>query len=541
MALLAQSGPIASEDRSFLQRRVALFGLVSGSLYLFFLGFRTASAAFGSGLPLLFADPSYWWHLAGALVLLVIWLLCRRGQHGVSYIRAVESLGLLGAAFVFVVMGTYIPLVARPDYILLLALGCALVARALYVPSSGRRTLVLGLAVGAELIPAIYVLFGRIDMAQWKAFEEIANLTPRVVAMNVAANTTAWWVITVVMSTAASQVIYGLRRDVRDAKQLGQYRLEEKIGEGGMGAIYRAKHAMLRRPTAVKLFLPGKSGAVGLRHFEMEVQHTARLSHPNIITIFDYGHSPDGLFYYAMEYLDGRALHEIIEGDGAMNAGRVVHVLKQVAAALVHAHGEGLIHRDIKPANIMLTLPHHHGRVHELVKLLDFGLVREVHGGQIDLSRTDTVSGTPQYMSPEAIRSPSAVDGRSDLYSVGAVAYYLLTGQHVFTGSTVVEVCSHHLHSTPEPLKERVSGPLSAELEALILRCLEKDPAARPASALDFAAALDHLTDIDAWSPEAALTWWTTHGARLRNRSSAGQADTEVLTVEMNPRRGAWN
>jgi serine/threonine-protein kinase len=238
-----------------------------------------------------------------------------------------------------------------------------------------------------------------------------------------------------------------------------------------------------------------------------------------------------------MEYLDGRALDEIIEGDGAMEAGRVVHVLKQVAAALVHAHGEGLIHRDIKPANIMLTLPHRHGGVHELVKLLDFGLVREVHDGQIDLSRTDTVSGTPQYMSPEAIRNPSALDGRSDLYSVGAVAYYLLTGQHVFSGSTVVEVCSHHLHSAPAPLRERVSAPVSAELEALILRCLEKDPAARPASALELAVALDRLTDVAVWSPRAALDWWTTHGARLRNRSTIAVADTAVLTVEVRPSR----
>ena len=178
----------------------------------------------------------------------------------------------------------------------------------------------------------------------------------------------------------------------------------------------------------------------------------------------------------------------------------------------------------------MLYLPHQHGGVHEFVKLLDFGLVTELHGGRIDLSRTDTISGTPQYMSPESIRDPRAVDGRSDLYAVGAVAYYLLTGQHVFSGNTVVEVCSHHLHSKPQPPSERV-GSVPAELEALILRCLEKDPAARPASARELATALDDLTGVSDWTPDAALTWWTVEGPSLRGRVEPVEGPQPVLTL----------
>src|SRR6185503_3012449 len=211
--------------------------------------------------------------------------------------------------------------------------------------------------------------------------------------------------------------------EVRDARRLGRYTLLEKIGEGGMGAVYSVRHAMLRRPTAMKLLPPQKFGAQNVARFEREVQLTARLTHPNTIRIFDYGRTPDGIFYYAMEYLDGANLAEVIAEGGPMPAGRVIHILDQVAGALTEAHGIGLIHRDVKPANIILT---EQGGVPDVAKILDFGLVKEMgETGADPLTHADTLTGTPMYMSPEAIAAPDQVDARADLYALGAVGYYL--------------------------------------------------------------------------------------------------------------------
>src|SRR5690606_31795371 len=213
------------------------------------------------------------------------------------------------------------------------------------------------------------------------------------------------------------------------------------------------RHALLRRPTAVKLLPPDKAGGAAIARFEREVQLTASLVHPNTVTIFDYGHTPDGVFYYAMEYLDGGDLETVVAVGGPMPPARAAHVLAQIAAGLAEAHEIGLIHRDVKPANVFLV-----GKegVADLAKLLDFGLVRELESGATSgLTRTDTVMGTPLYLSPEAITSPAAVDARSDLYALGAVGYFLLTGEHVFSGRTVVEICSHHLHTEPEPPSSR--------------------------------------------------------------------------------------
>jgi serine/threonine-protein kinase len=316
------------------------------------------------------------------------------------------------------------------------------------------------------------------------------------------------------IATAISRVIHRSRDEAREARRLGQYTLTEKLGEGAMGVVYLARHAMLGRPTAIKLLRPERSGAENLARFEREVQLTARLTHPNTVRIFDYGRNRDGIFYYAMEYLEGASLADVIAESGPMSAGRVIHILDQTAGALAEAHSVGLIHRDIKPANIFLT---EQGGVPDVAKVLDFGLVKQVgaadaHASTLPgLSLADSVTGTPLYMAPESITTPDKVDARTDLYALGAVGYFLLTGQHVFAGRTLLEVCGHHLLTEPTPPSVRLGARLPADLEGLILSCLAKDPTKRPADARALQTALRSCRDARSWSEEDARAWFEAH------------------------------
>jgi hypothetical protein len=333
--------------------------------------------------------------------------------------------------------------------------------------------------------------------------------------------------------TRANAAIVNLRNEVREARRLGQYTLVEKIGEGGMGAVYRAKHAMLRRPTAIKLVRPDKTDETTLVRFEREVQITATLTHPNTVTIYDYGRTDDGTFYYVMEFLDGVDLSVAVRLGGPMPLGRAVRVLCQLAQALAEAHRKGLIHRDVKPANVILT----QGHVSDLVKVVDFGLVKELPrpGGDASPSQTQQgqITGTPQYMSPEAITRPDAVDGRSDVYSLGCVAYFLLTGLPVFASHTAIEVYGDHLHSKPVPLGERVPREIPPALDALVLRCLAKDPAQRP-STDELVAALRTLTSESwaRWEESDAAGWWTHFAQQIaEHRATHAQSVDETVVA----------
>jgi eukaryotic-like serine/threonine-protein kinase len=290
-------------------------------------------------------------------------------------------------------------------------------------------------------------------------------------------------------------------------KQLGQYTLEEQLGAGGMGTVYRARHAFLRRPTAVKLLHHEQVSATALARFEREVQLTSQLNHPNTVAIYDYGQTPDGVFFYAMEYLDGISLEDLVKQDGPLPEGRAVAILRQICGSLAEAHGIGLIHRDIKPANILLNC---RGGQYDFIKVLDFGLVKALHGErETRLTATGAVAGTPLYLAPEAIERPETVDARTDIYAIGAVGYFLLTGVPVFDGETAVEVCLKHLREAPVPPSQRSGKPVSAPLEAVILRCLAKEPADRPATAQALIEALDECELAATWSQADARSWWT--------------------------------
>jgi serine/threonine protein kinase len=301
------------------------------------------------------------------------------------------------------------------------------------------------------------------------------------------------------------------------ARQLGQYKLIEKIGEGGMGIVYKAHHSLLRRETALKLLPPEKADAASLERFEREVQLTCRLTHPNTIQVYDYGHTPDGIFYYAMELLDGLNLHELVHRYGPQPEARVAHILKHICESLAEAHALGLIHRDIKPANVFIT---DRGGVPDSVKVLDFGLVKHLASGPdavqlLEVAGEDGIVGTPNFIAPEAIRDPNHCDARSDLYSVGVLGYFLLTGQELFSSETIAEICRKHLEETPQPPSQRLGKTIDANFESVLMRCLAKDPADRPQSATALAEQLVASALTPQWTPENRATWWTAHRKSL--------------------------
>lgn len=323
-----------------------------------------------------------------------------------------------------------------------------------------------------------------------------------------------------------------LQKVTATAKQLGQYALEEKIGAGGMGSVFRARHAMLRRPTAVKLLDADKMSDAAVIRFEREVQQTSELSHPNTVAIYDYGKTPDGVFYYAMEFLDGMNLDELIRGFGMLPEARAVFILKQVCGALAEAHAKGLVHRDIKPANIFLTT---RGGMRDFVKVLDFGLVKATENkDQANLTSTDAITGTPLYISPEAVQHPEQVDARSDVYGIGAVAYYLLTGRPPFDGTTVMEICLHHVRSTPMPPSQKSGKSISTDLEALILRCLAKSRDDRPATAGALLEALEKCQIDGDWSIQAATLWWKSN-FESGSKAASASSPTNPMPTDTNP------
>jgi serine/threonine-protein kinase len=387
--------------------------------------------------------------------------------------------------------------------------------RAIVVPSSGRRTAIMSTLL---LVPV------------WIAGVVLAlETTQELPSPAFIVGALVLGIVAILLATVGSDIIYGLRLQVSEAMQLGQYTLERKIGEGGNGSVYRAHHALLRRPTAIKLLLPDRVGAENLDRFEREVQNMSRLTHPNTVAVFDYGRSPDGVFYYAMEYLGGIDLEQLVRRHGPQPQDRVVHILIQVCGALHEAHTANLIHRDIKPANIILC---ERGTVLDVAKVVDFGLVKEI-------ARDAAVSapvalGTPAYVAPEAVTDPDRITHAVDLYALGAVGYFLVTGHRLFEGKTAVDVCVQHVTQPPRPPSELVA--IAPALEAVLLTCLAKHPSDRHASAAALAAALEVLPPAGDWHKDDAAAWWGAFRKTQVEGAQVSSTPTLTMTIDLGSR-----
>jgi serine/threonine-protein kinase len=330
------------------------------------------------------------------------------------------------------------------------------------------------------------------------------------------------------------RTITRLRRQV---EKVGPYRLIARLGRGAMGVVWEARHALLRRPTAVKLLAPGTEGERSLARFEREVQLTAGLTHPSTIAIYDYGRTADGVFYYAMELLNGINLTQLVDLDGPLPPSRVVHFLRQACGALTEAHGAGLIHRDIKPANLMVCV---YGGIPDFVKVLDFGLVKDLGAealpkgrndpsGDSGLSQDGSLLGTPLYMAPEGMSDPTHVDARADVFALGAVGYFLLTGKSPFPGRTAIEVFRMERQGPPPPLAGNARHPVPASLDETIGRCLSFRREDRPGSAEALDAMLEACAEEAPWTVEDARAWWRDRGSAALAAARAQREERDQI------------
>jgi len=457
-------------------------------------------------------------HVGALVVALVMWLRCRRSQMSRRTLSLIDAGFTVAICVLYTLLGFTSAASLGVGFTVLLTMTYTLVGRSILVPSAFGRTLWIS-ALGAT--PA--VIYFLTDGAPSGHGESPA------IFMLFA---TMWCGFAVFTAAANSRQLYGLRAKIREIGKLGQYTLEEKLGEGGMGVVHRATHALLRRPAAIKLLLKDRASEKDQVRFEREVQLTSQLRHPNTISIFDYGRTADGVFYYVMEYLDGLDLDRLVKTHGPIEPARAIHILAQVAGALAEAHALGLIHRDIKPANIVLT-----ARVDEpdVVKVVDFGLVRSLDNAGGESVAANVVTGTPLYLSPEAISDQATIDGRADIYALGAVAYFLVTGTHVFEGGTILELCSKHLAQEPVAPSTRLGKPLPADLETIILKCLAKERDARFSSATALRTALLSCADADRYDAAAASTWWR---ERRGSKPQDVSPSAPTMAVDLRDRSG---
>ncbi len=332
------------------------------------------------------------------------------------------------------------------------------------------------------------------------------------------------------MAYLGARIVYGMGKAVREAREMGSYRLVEQLGKGGMGEVWRAEHRTLARPAAIKLIRPEVLGAGGMesadvlqRRFEREAQATALLRSPHTIEVYDFGVTEDGTFFYVMELLDGFDLEQLVERFGPVPPERAVHFLRDLADSLAEAHDAGLVHRDVKPANVYAC---RQGRDMDFVKVLDFGMVKPTNTlaeDAVQLTAEHSIGGTPAFISPEQALGEKELDGRSDIYAVGCVGYWLLTGGYVFEAKAPIEMLMQHIKEEPPPPSQRSGVPIPAELDALILRCLSKERSDRPQTGDELRAALDALPLGESWTRERARQWWDAHHV-----SNVPEADSDV-------------
>jgi len=388
-------------------------------------------------------------------------------------------------------------IVARQTSILWLA---HITAYGIFIPNTGRRcaAVTILMALGAISVPAIS--------------GPVHHVPGRPMALYLS-EMVMWLSVAVAMAVYGSQKITALREEALAARKLGQYLLKRRLGQGGMGEVYLAEHILLKRPCAVKIIRPEQAlDTRTVQRFLREVQAAATLTHPNTVQVFDYGQASDGTMFYAMEYLTGMTLQELVDHHGPMSAGRATFVLRQLCGALSEAHAVGLIHRDIKPSNVILSS---RAGQHDVAKLLDFGLVRIVSSDPADgrLTQAGLLFGTPEYMSPEQAAGAADVDARSDIYSLGALACLLLTGQPPFVRPSPAQTLAAHIDDPMALLRTRVAD-VPQDLEAIVLRCLQKRPQDRFATVTELERALAACCSVGEWTQADAAAWSLMVGTR---------------------------
>jgi len=525
VALVEGSTPHwSAETRDILRNRLRLAAI------LFFVGFAVFLIRWiffwnewiTQRLPLF---------LTHGLVTIILGLfavrLCRHCSYSLRTLRISELLIFGCPALFFVVMSVQESIYlanppvgeARLDN-LVLPWFLMVFTYALFIPNTWQRAAVVMGAMGAVPMAIMGYLYWMVP--QFGQLAASANyqgfISQQILIMAIA----------VMIGVVGVHTIGTLRRESFAARQLGQYRLKKKLGSGGMGEVYLAEHQMMKRPCAVKLIRPEKAGDPRmLARFEREVRATAKLSHWNSIDIYDYGRTADGTFYYVMEFLPGHNVGEIVEEYGPIPAARCVFLMDQVCSALNEAHGIGLVHRDIKPANIFCA---YRGGVFDVAKLLDFGLAKPTleNRGQPALTMEGTVSGSPLFMSPEQASADDSVDARSDIYSLGAVMYYMLTGQPPFISDNPLKVMI--AHASQEVMSPRqVNSEIPIELEDIVLRCLEKDSDNRYQDVAELQRALRELVFTEAWSSELAADWWSCNGCPERKKLAAEMVEAAAV------------
>jgi len=395
---------------------------------------------------------------------------------------------------------------------------------AILIPNCAKRaaTIIAPLVLGLLAVPYLvwlnsWEMRGALGEHQALSFE---NLGEHALLLALGAATAVFGVFT----------IHHYRSQARDERELNGYRLKRKLGSGGMGVVYLAEHSLLKRPCALKLISEKlERNPTALARFELEVRATSRLSHWNTVEVYDYGRSVDGRFYYVMEYLPGCSLQELVDRHGPMPAGRLIYLLRQACGALSEAHEQGLVHRDLKPPNIFAAF---RGGLYDVAKVLDFGLVKPIRSEQASvLTLEGIVTGSPLYMAPELIIRNHVPDARVDIYGVGAIAYFLLTGRPPFLGPDALAVMMAHARDPVEPPSVVVPG-VPPDLEAVVLRCLEKDPAHRYQDAASLAFALAECADADGWSPGQAAAWWQANEPIVSDKESQASVIETVGPLE---------
>jgi serine/threonine-protein kinase len=456
-----------------------------------------------------------------AIIVSIGMYLCAR--YGTQEPRATTAVGLaymLFNAFAIAMLNTWVtpPTVATLGHISWIAI--VILVSSMIVPASPPQILIASLAAASMDPLGVWI-------AHLRGFDVPSLATTLVLCMPSYS--------CAIVATLPSRMLQHIGRRLRQAQELGSYHLIELLGHGGMGEVWRARHQLLARHAAIKLVRPELLGAATqedsrllLRRFEREARATAALGSPHSIQLFDYGRTDEGTFYYVMEFLQGRDLESLIREFGPLPADRAMFLLRQVCHSLADAHARGLVHRDIKPANIYVCRM---GLEFDFVKVLDFGLVKFSRSESIQqsmMTMTHGTTGTPAYMAPEIILGESDVDMRADVYAVGCVAYFLLTGQLVFEADTSMKMLMQHVHAQPVPPSQRSEMKIPRELDELIMSCLQKDPNLRPQNAEALLNAAHKCRTCETWDQDLAKLWWQRNLPELTGPLALPEAEQDA-------------